>query len=177
MTLKNKYCINLLSFNLLNQDGKRVYILERNGTALKEYTCKFIVFLDHDFLEKLNNEDGFFYLSVFSIDNKPLIFQQIDLSPNQIPRSGLIEIAFKLSIPTHLEDFDLKADHPKKVIKYPKNKIKLQLSFSRSNLKDQSFYSDLEDGTFIDTVIPIKEATNGWSHTIKPIKQSKKYWH
>ena len=57
--------------------------------------------------------------------------------------------------PTHLDNSTFPN---KKVVTYPKDKIKLQLSFSTKNVGDASFHQDLEDGTFINTTIPIKEA-------------------
>ena len=155
MTLKNKYDVNLLSFDLLNKDDKQIYSLEREKTALKECTCKFIVFLDQDFQSKLNGDNGFFYLSAFSKEGQPLIFEQIDFDLAQLPKSGLVEIAFKMNIPTHLDNSTFPN---KKVVTYPKDKIKLHLSFSTKNVGDASFHQDLEDGTFINTTIPIKEA-------------------
>lgn len=154
MALKNKYCINLLSFNLLDSDSKRIYVLKRHGTVFKEVTCKFIVFLDQDFKSKLNGDIGFFYLSAFSKEDQPLIFEQIDFDLTRLPKSGLVEIAFKLNIPTHLDN---SVFPDKKVVSYPKGKVKLQLSFSIRNVGDSSFHQDLEEGTFISTVIPIKE--------------------
>lgn len=155
MALKNKYCINLLSFNLLDSDSKKSYVLKRHGTVFKELTCKFIVFLDQDFKSKLSGDNGFFYLSVFSKEGQPLIFEQIDFDLAQLPKSGLVEIAFKMNIPTHLDNSTFPN---KKVVTYPKDKIKLQLSFSTKNVGDASFHQDLEDGNFINTTIPIKEA-------------------
>ena len=99
MTLKNKYDVNLLSFDLLNKDDKQIYSLEREKTALKECTCKFIVFLDQDFQSKLNGDNGFFYLSAFSKEGQLLVFEQIDFDLTQLPKSGLVEIAFKMQLP------------------------------------------------------------------------------
>lgn len=154
MTLKNKYGVNLLSFNLVDSDSKKIYVLKRHGTVFKEVTCKFIVFLDQDFQSKLNGDNGFFYLSAFSKEDRPLIFEQIDFDLARLPKSGLVEIAFKMNIPTHLDN---SVFPNKKVVSYPKEKIKLRLSFSTKTVGKSAFYQDLEDGTFINTIIPIKE--------------------
>lgn len=167
MSAINKYHINLLSFNLLNEVGKRIYYFQRIKACLPEYTCKFVVYLDKDFASTLNNGKGYFYSSVSTADesNRPLIFQQIDFSINQITKSGLVEITFKLTIPTHYKDFDPTVNLSKKIIKYPKNKVRLRLSFSNCDIREPSFYQSLNDGTFLNTVIPIKEATNERSNT------------
>lgn len=155
MMLKNKYYVNLLSFNLFGRNGKPTYYLRLNETALEELTCKFAAFLDENFQAKLKSNHGFFYLSAFSTKNQPLIFEQIDFDLAQLPESNLVEVTFKLNIPTHLDN---SAFPDKKLITYPKKKVRLRLSFSTQNVGDSYFQQDLEEGTFFNTIIPIEKA-------------------
>ena len=152
--MNNKYHINLLSFNLLNKERKKIYSFQIIKTSFSECSCKFVVYLDQRFQAALNDDQGFFYLSAFSIENQPLIFEQIDFRLSKLPKSGLVEITFKINIPIHLDS----SAFPDKKITYPKDKVKLRLSFSTKDVGDPFFHQDLEEGTFISTTIPIKEA-------------------
>lgn len=150
MEIQNKYNIHLVSFNLKNSDEQNIYKYTIKGDTPDEIKLNCSVYLDPGFKNKtVDYSTYYFYLSIRSITNSndsPIQYQMLQLDRAKLLKNQFVRLNFSFFAPLQLTDDLISTEQM----------VGIQLSCSMASISNPNFYTEFDEGLFLDTAIPVE---------------------